>query len=239
MSLYNCARLPSPTPILHPLHSPPLLRGTLLCAHVRGVCSQACSGNVCYPYWSHDIGGHFPGPVEDELYVRWIQWAAFNPVSAYACPHTHFTVHGYTRTIHTLHANTSLGHTRTTHTRNSKHLCWPRNVTAPSSCHTHAHACCLSPLPSLSHQRNSLCAIAPPGANLAASPSGRAKYFLYRLPLVSSFACTPLGPRRASVVSGPCPSGTSSPRALPSSYVTPCSPTSTRQPGRRTTRAFH
>ncbi len=35
---------------------------------------------MCYPYWSHDIGGHFPGPVEDELYVRWIQWAAFNPV---------------------------------------------------------------------------------------------------------------------------------------------------------------
>lgn len=40
----------------------------------------ATAGNVCYPYWSHDIGGHQPGVVDPELYVRWIQWAAFNPV---------------------------------------------------------------------------------------------------------------------------------------------------------------
>ncbi len=40
----------------------------------------ATAGNVGYPYWSHDIGGHQPGPVEPELYVRWIQWAALNPV---------------------------------------------------------------------------------------------------------------------------------------------------------------
>ena len=45
---------------------------------------------MCYPYWSHDIGGHFPGPVEDELYVRWIQWAAFNPVGVVV--HEHVTV---------------------------------------------------------------------------------------------------------------------------------------------------
>jgi alpha-glucosidase len=39
----------------------------------------ATAGNVCYPFWSHDIGGHFFGPVEPELYARWIQFAAFNP----------------------------------------------------------------------------------------------------------------------------------------------------------------
>jgi len=38
------------------------------------------AGNVCYPYWSHDIGGHQPGPVEPELYARWIQWGAFSPM---------------------------------------------------------------------------------------------------------------------------------------------------------------
>ncbi|MFH0983223.1 MAG: TIM-barrel domain-containing protein [Planctomycetota bacterium] len=40
----------------------------------------ATAGNVCYPYWSHDIGGHQPGPVDPELYARWIQWGAFSPI---------------------------------------------------------------------------------------------------------------------------------------------------------------
>ncbi|GAB4315063.1 MAG: hypothetical protein Kow0059_06990 [Candidatus Sumerlaeia bacterium] len=40
----------------------------------------ATAGNVCFPFWSHDIGGHKPGPVEGELYARWIQFAVFNPV---------------------------------------------------------------------------------------------------------------------------------------------------------------
>lgn len=39
----------------------------------------ATAGNVAYPYWSHDIGGHQPGPVEGELYARWIQFAVLNP----------------------------------------------------------------------------------------------------------------------------------------------------------------
>ena len=38
------------------------------------------AGNVCYPYWSHDIGGHQPGPVDPELYARWIQWGIFSPI---------------------------------------------------------------------------------------------------------------------------------------------------------------
>ncbi len=40
----------------------------------------ANAGNVGYGYWSHDIGGHQPGPVDPELYLRWIQWGAFSPV---------------------------------------------------------------------------------------------------------------------------------------------------------------
>ena len=38
------------------------------------------AGNVGYAYWSHDIGGHQPGPVTPELYARWIQWGALSPV---------------------------------------------------------------------------------------------------------------------------------------------------------------
>ncbi len=37
------------------------------------------AGNVGYAYWSHDIGGHQPGPVDPELYARWIQWGALSP----------------------------------------------------------------------------------------------------------------------------------------------------------------
>lgn len=37
------------------------------------------AGNVGYAYWSHDIGGHQPGKVDPELYVRWIQWGALSP----------------------------------------------------------------------------------------------------------------------------------------------------------------
>jgi alpha-glucosidase len=40
----------------------------------------ATAGNVGYSYWSHDIGGHMPGPVAPDLYDRWLQWAAFNPI---------------------------------------------------------------------------------------------------------------------------------------------------------------
>ncbi len=40
----------------------------------------ATAGNVGYAYWSHDIGGHQPGPVDGELYARWIQWGCFSPI---------------------------------------------------------------------------------------------------------------------------------------------------------------
>ncbi|MHC4427628.1 MAG: glycoside hydrolase family 31 protein [Planctomycetota bacterium] len=34
----------------------------------------------CCAYWSHDIGGHFDGPVDPELCLRWIQFGVFSPV---------------------------------------------------------------------------------------------------------------------------------------------------------------
>lgn len=40
----------------------------------------AMAGNVGYAYWSHDIGGHQPGPVDPELYARWVQFGALSPV---------------------------------------------------------------------------------------------------------------------------------------------------------------
>jgi Glycosyl hydrolases family 31/Domain of unknown function (DUF5110) len=40
----------------------------------------ATAANVGYAYWSHDIGGHYPGTVEPELFTRWVQFGAFSPV---------------------------------------------------------------------------------------------------------------------------------------------------------------
>ena len=40
----------------------------------------ATAANVGYAYWSHDIGGHKPGAIGPELYLRWIQWGIFSPV---------------------------------------------------------------------------------------------------------------------------------------------------------------
>jgi alpha-glucosidase (family GH31 glycosyl hydrolase) len=40
----------------------------------------ATAANVGYAYWSHDIGGHIPGPVDPELYTRWVQFGAFSPI---------------------------------------------------------------------------------------------------------------------------------------------------------------
>jgi alpha-glucosidase len=40
----------------------------------------ATAANVGYAYWSHDIGGHMPGPVEGELFTRWVEFGAFSPI---------------------------------------------------------------------------------------------------------------------------------------------------------------
>lgn len=40
----------------------------------------ANAANVLYGYWSHDIGGHVPGTLDPELYLRWVQLGALSPV---------------------------------------------------------------------------------------------------------------------------------------------------------------
>ena len=38
------------------------------------------AGNIGYPWWSHDIGGHMGGQRDDELSVRWLQLGVFSPI---------------------------------------------------------------------------------------------------------------------------------------------------------------
>jgi alpha-glucosidase (family GH31 glycosyl hydrolase) len=40
----------------------------------------ATAANVGYGWWSHDIGGHFNGIQEAELYARWVQFGLFSPI---------------------------------------------------------------------------------------------------------------------------------------------------------------
>jgi alpha-glucosidase len=40
----------------------------------------ATAANVLYGTWSHDIGGHQPGPIGGELYTRWIQLGVYSPI---------------------------------------------------------------------------------------------------------------------------------------------------------------
>lgn len=39
------------------------------------------ASNVGYTWWSHDIGGHWRGYKDDEMYVRWIQFGVFSPIN--------------------------------------------------------------------------------------------------------------------------------------------------------------
>lgn len=40
----------------------------------------ARSGNLGAVYWSHDIGGFFGKKVDEELFIRWVQFGAFSPI---------------------------------------------------------------------------------------------------------------------------------------------------------------
>lgn len=40
----------------------------------------ATAANVLYGYWSHDLGGHMPGNIDPELYLRWIQFGMYSPI---------------------------------------------------------------------------------------------------------------------------------------------------------------
>lgn len=41
----------------------------------------ATASNVGYTWWSHDIGGHFGGSTDGELYLRHIQFGVFSPIT--------------------------------------------------------------------------------------------------------------------------------------------------------------
>ncbi|MCS7004651.1 MAG: glycoside hydrolase family 31 protein [Cytophagales bacterium] len=55
----------------------------------------ATAANVCFGFWSHDIGGHMahiqlPEPIDvqptnPELFTRWVQWGAFSPIFRTHC----------------------------------------------------------------------------------------------------------------------------------------------------------
>ena len=45
----------------------------------------ATSTNAGYTWWGHDIGGHFEGEKDDELYLRFLQFGVFNPINRLHC----------------------------------------------------------------------------------------------------------------------------------------------------------
>lgn len=40
----------------------------------------ANASNICYGWWSHDIGGHMLGYRDDEMVTRWVQFGVFSPI---------------------------------------------------------------------------------------------------------------------------------------------------------------
>ena len=40
-----------------------------------------CASNIGFSMWSHDIGGHYHGAHDPELYTRWIQLGVFSPIN--------------------------------------------------------------------------------------------------------------------------------------------------------------
>ena len=40
----------------------------------------ANASNICYGWWSHDIGGHMYGYRDDEMASRWVQFGVFSPI---------------------------------------------------------------------------------------------------------------------------------------------------------------
>ena len=45
----------------------------------------ANASNIGFTWWSHDIGGHYNGEKNDELYVRSVQFGVFSPINRLHC----------------------------------------------------------------------------------------------------------------------------------------------------------
>jgi len=43
------------------------------------------ASNIGFTWWSHDIGGHYSGAKDDELYVRSVQFGVFSPINRLHC----------------------------------------------------------------------------------------------------------------------------------------------------------
>jgi len=66
----------------------------------------ATASNVGYPWWSHDIGGHFWGNENPELYIRWVQYGVFSPIFRIHCSKDRFqTRHPWEHGQGVLHAS--------------------------------------------------------------------------------------------------------------------------------------
>jgi len=42
---------------------------------------NSTASNVAYGYWSHDLGGHQGGNSDPELFLRWVQFGIFSPIT--------------------------------------------------------------------------------------------------------------------------------------------------------------
>ena len=51
----------------------------------------AQASNIGYTWWSHDIGGHYKGVFEQELFVRWVQFGVFSPINRLHSSNNEFT----------------------------------------------------------------------------------------------------------------------------------------------------
>jgi alpha-glucosidase (family GH31 glycosyl hydrolase) len=64
------------------------------------------ASNVAYGWWSHDIGGHFMGIEDGELFTRWVQYGVFSPILRMHCTRDPYIDHcPWAYDQNTLHAS--------------------------------------------------------------------------------------------------------------------------------------
>ncbi|MDG5814225.1 glycoside hydrolase family 31 protein [Chitinispirillales bacterium ANBcel5] len=50
----------------------------------------ATAANVGFGYWSNDVGGHYHGREDRELFIRWVQFGVFSPIFRIHCAKSEF-----------------------------------------------------------------------------------------------------------------------------------------------------